>query len=273
MPQAPTDAIPTETEKARTVKFPADTVFDMAQIRLSLVRVRNAMDERGLDVLLIHSLSNIYYLTDRHSVNLWDYQCVIVPRYGDLLFVLWEFEPGRFAASCTGGIIAQSYSLSSDPVPATIDVCYRCGLQHSTHCRAPISRGETVFLEMVGCRHWYNAPLTRMAVVGQTTTPVARLAEVGRVVASVMMERMRPGVAVSGVARAGANAMATVWQQVFFHDTFGSPVGIGLPPSWLEDRGFLITTTNQKPLLTGMAFNLPFCFASSASVGLALASL
>jgi Xaa-Pro aminopeptidase len=44
---------------------------------------------------------------------------------------------------------------------------------------------------------------------------------------------------------------------IVFHDTYGYAVGIGFPPTWLEDGGFFLSLVNHRPLTEDMVFHLP----------------
>lgn len=74
--------------------------FSGDEFRRRLDCLRCVAASRGLDVVLLFNPSNTFYLTGFFSVNLWDFQCLIVPLSGEPMLVIREFETGRFKASC-----------------------------------------------------------------------------------------------------------------------------------------------------------------------------
>lgn len=73
-----------------------DVYFTAAEFAARRGRVRQAMAVRGIDILIVHSAPNIYYLCGHHTLNLWDYQCLLMPAEGEPVMVLWQFERGCF---------------------------------------------------------------------------------------------------------------------------------------------------------------------------------
>jgi Xaa-Pro dipeptidase len=62
---------------------PLDLPFTPEEYRARLVRVQAAMGERGLDVLLVHTPENSYYLTGYRTIGYYSYTALIVPRDRD----------------------------------------------------------------------------------------------------------------------------------------------------------------------------------------------
>ncbi len=111
--------------------IPRETVFSDTEFNTRISNTRKVMASRKIDVLILHSAPNIYYLCGHHSLNLWDYQCLIVPLSGDPVMVLWQFERGRFEAS---GNLAELdlYETHADPIQATRDSLSKRGLLKGT---------------------------------------------------------------------------------------------------------------------------------------------
>ena len=74
--------------------------FSKGEFERRLKTVRRATESRGLEALLLCSLSSVYYLSGFSSVNLWDFACLIVTLSGHPVLVVREFETGRSQASC-----------------------------------------------------------------------------------------------------------------------------------------------------------------------------
>ncbi len=130
--------------------IPREAVFPQEEFETRLHNTRQAMVARNMDVLILHSASNIYYLCGHHTLNLWDYQCLIVPLEQPPIMVLWQFERGRFEASA---YIAELdlYETHANPVQATKTSLSRRGLlkgtigvEEKSRYLVPILRAELV---------------------------------------------------------------------------------------------------------------------------------
>jgi Xaa-Pro dipeptidase len=78
----------------RTRFVPKEMAFSDAEYRARLSRVRDAMGAHGLDLLLLHHLPSVCYLTGYQTpVSDW-YTCLVVPREGDLALQVCDFEVG-----------------------------------------------------------------------------------------------------------------------------------------------------------------------------------
>jgi Xaa-Pro dipeptidase len=57
------------------------------------------MTLRELDVLVIFSPANVYYLTGHHSIDSWEFRALVVTHDREPALLLYSFERGRFVAS------------------------------------------------------------------------------------------------------------------------------------------------------------------------------
>ena len=73
---------------ARELPFPLD------EYRTRLERVRARMVEEGLDLLLIHDLSDQFYLTGYQTFDQVGYSCFFLPVEGEPLIEVWKTEAG-----------------------------------------------------------------------------------------------------------------------------------------------------------------------------------
>ena len=104
-----------------------ENAFDEPEFATRRAKVRALMAARGLDTLVLHSAANIYYLCGHHSLNLWDYQCLVVPMDGRPFMLLWHFEEGRFAATAVDTDL-ELFGSGADPIAETHDALERHGL-------------------------------------------------------------------------------------------------------------------------------------------------
>jgi Xaa-Pro dipeptidase len=134
---------------------------------------------------------------------------------------------------------------------------WRGGTPHSNASGYTLAPGDTVFLEMGGTVARYTTPIMRTVSLGKPGHEVTRLANASIETLEAVMEAMRPGVRASEVAAVGERVVSKVASDVIFHYTFGYPVGLGYPPSWMEESDFLLLKSNHEPLEAGMVFHLP----------------
>lgn len=353
------------------VYFPAEEY----ERRVDAVRQRLA--ERGLDLLITFSPSNIAYLCGHFSTNLHDFQCLVVSQTRQPMMVLWYFELARFHASSVGAV-AEAYDTGEDPigfltgilarhakerigldegsasvpplvirrlaealpagrstlvsyvvepvrlvksalevdtlrqaakttvigVRAAMDaigegVCdrdvsaaataalfhagsqfmavdpyicggWRGGAPHSTATGHVLRKGDSVFIEIGANINRYTAPIMRTASVGEPSGEVREAHSISAECLQALIEAMRPGVPASEVAAVGHRIVAKIRPDIIFHYTFGYPVGINFPPSWLEESNFLLLKSNHEPLQPGMVFHLPMSLRSYGRFGIGL---
>ena len=113
------------------MSIPKEPGFPLEEFEARQARVRAAMEAREIDTLIVHSAPNIYYLCGHNSLNLWDYQCLVLPQDGRPFMVLWEFEGGRFEASSAGAGV-ETFKTGADPVEATKMALIKHGLVKGT---------------------------------------------------------------------------------------------------------------------------------------------
>ena len=107
-------------------------VFDEREFETRYRKVRLKMAQLGIDTLLLHSAPNIYYMCGHHTLNLWDYQCLIVPLEKSPVMLLWQFERGRFEASASHSVDLELYETHADPVESTWLLLKKRGLLTGT---------------------------------------------------------------------------------------------------------------------------------------------
>lgn len=73
---------------------PATPVFAQSEYQQRIARVRAEMESRGLELLVVHNLSNICYLTGFQTLGSYGYghYAVVVPRGGDVVLLASDFE-------------------------------------------------------------------------------------------------------------------------------------------------------------------------------------
>jgi len=358
------------------MKVPRENAFELPEFEQRRTKVRKVMADQGIDTLVLHSPSNIFYLCGHHTLNLWDYQCLVVPLESEPFMLLWHFEEGRFAATAVGtglelfgsdrdpieqtrvsleqhslkqgiiGLEKGSHYLSANHCEALTDalspakvidgtgvveqvrmvksaaelelirqaargtddamraalaviregvrdteiaaaamasmvandtqafsvypmvaVGYRSGIPHHSHAGVRVKRGDPIFLEYSPAIHWYHAPLMYSAVIGDPPAFAETMGDTGAAALQAMFDAMRPGVRANDVASAGKAEVDKIRDRIHFHDVFAYSVGIGFPPTWLEDTGFGILMSNDRPLEAGMVFHFPMTLRVKGEYG------
>ena len=69
--------------------------FEESEFKTRLAKVQDEIAARKLDMLLIHTPENIFYLTGHHSAGYYMYTCLLVPAKGEPVLVLRYGEVGN----------------------------------------------------------------------------------------------------------------------------------------------------------------------------------
>ena len=109
------------------MNIPREDVFDLQEFESRRENVRRQMALQGIDTLILHSAPNILYLSGHHTLNIWDYQCFVIPADKPPFMVLWQFERGRFEASAVQTEL-ELYPTHADPIEETCNALRRRGL-------------------------------------------------------------------------------------------------------------------------------------------------
>ena len=111
--------------------IPREDKFDPQEYENRRVNVRHVMASKGIDTLILHSAPNILYLSGHHTLNIWDYQCLVVPLENLPFMVLWQFERGRFEATAVATQV-ELYETHADPIESTVKAMRKHGLMTGT---------------------------------------------------------------------------------------------------------------------------------------------
>jgi Xaa-Pro aminopeptidase len=74
--------------------LPKELPFSVAEYEARIRRVREVMRERGLDALLVHHPSNVFYLSGYYSTVMFYHECVVVPLDGPVTLAVLNWEEG-----------------------------------------------------------------------------------------------------------------------------------------------------------------------------------
>jgi len=76
-------SVASDPTAAGAIGQPVDLPFSMDEYRGRLARVQGEMADRGLDLLLVHTLENAYWLTGYRTIGYYSYMCLFVPPEGN----------------------------------------------------------------------------------------------------------------------------------------------------------------------------------------------
>jgi Xaa-Pro dipeptidase len=200
------------------------------------------------DCRLVKSSAEIAYM--RRAAELTELG--IEAGYAAMSAGVFDYE---IAAAIVGSMYRNgSETLCWGPIVAA---GYRAGSAHSTFNGYRLKVGDTVFLEVTAEVRRYTAPLMRTAILGDPPEEIRRLSAVVTETVEVILEKARTDAKASEVAKAALTKLEPLLDDLVFHHGFGYPVGIGYPPSWIEQLGYFIRVDNDRPLKAGMVLHLP----------------
>ncbi len=134
---------------------------------------------------------------------------------------------------------------------------WRSGVAHLTFGNRRLEAGDTILLELSGCRRRYFGPLMRGAVVSPVRDEVRRMADVIIAALEAAIGAIRPGVTSGSVDAACREPIERAGFEPNFRKRTGYSVGIGYSPSWGE--GHIVSLRRDDPtrLEPGMVFHMP----------------
>jgi Xaa-Pro dipeptidase len=181
-----------------------------------------------------------------------------------------QMRPGVADNEIAAAIMSTLYGGGSDTVcwGPVVASGYLAGAAHSTFGGRRLKAGDTVFLELTAEIKRYTAPLMRTAILGEPDVEQMRVAKAGAEAVSTILRESRAGRPASEVAKIVTEVVEPILDVVVFHHFFGYPVGIGLPPSWIESLGYFIRVDEDRPLEEGMVFHLPMSFRKYGEWGI-----
>lgn len=113
------------------MKMAREFTFEPREYEMRRAHVRRLMAQKDIDTLILHSPANIYYLSGHYTLNLWDYQCLILSMTGNPVVLIWHFEEGRFAATAVETDL-DMFGGGADPIAETRMALERRGLLRGT---------------------------------------------------------------------------------------------------------------------------------------------
>lgn len=166
---------------------------------------------------------------------------------------------GAMDGEIAAAIVSSMYAGGGETVcmGPIVAVGYRAGAPHSSFSGVPVRQGDAVFMEATAQVRRYTAPRMQTVIAGVPAAELQAVYDAGGRAIDVILSTAGPGVPAVDVARAAGAALGPVLDQIMFHHTYGYPVGLGYPVTWVEQLGFLIREDNPQLIEAGMTFHLP----------------
>ena len=76
-------------------ELPQDLAFPIDEYEGRCRRLREVMRETGLDVMLVHQPPSVFYFSGNENLHVYDNECVIVPRDGDVSLLVPQADLSR----------------------------------------------------------------------------------------------------------------------------------------------------------------------------------
>ena len=134
---------------------------------------------------------------------------------------------------------------------------WRSGVAHLTFGNRRLEPGDTILLELSGCRRRYFGPLMRGAVIVPVRDEVRRMADVIVAALDAAIGAIKPGVASGAVDAACRAPIEAAGFEPNFRKRTGYSVGVGYAPSWGEGHIVSLRRDDPTPLEAGMVFHMP----------------
>jgi Xaa-Pro dipeptidase len=79
----------------RTGGLPPELAFPIDEYEDRCRRLREAMREPGLDVMLVHQPPSVFYFSGNENLHVYDSECVVVPRDGEVSLLIPQADLSR----------------------------------------------------------------------------------------------------------------------------------------------------------------------------------
>jgi Xaa-Pro dipeptidase len=143
---------------------------------------------------------------------------------------------------------------AADPI---VTSGWRSGVAHCTFANRRLENGDTILLELGGCRRRYFGPLMRGAAIPPVRDEVARMAEVILASLNAAIAAIRPGATSGEVDAACRRPIEAAGYEPYFRKRTGYSVGVAYAPDWGEGHVLSLRHGDRTVLEPGMVFHVP----------------
>ena len=105
----------------------SEMAFPTEEYERRMKTLRRLMQEKNLDVLLVHSPRAQCYLTGFDTINTWEYRCLVIPIEGDPILAVRELEEAavRLTSWLTKTVM---FRADENPIVRTVQALKGLGL-------------------------------------------------------------------------------------------------------------------------------------------------
>ena len=161
-----------------------------------------------------------------------------------------EIAAEIFSSLCKSG----SEYLGMEPFVASGP---RSGTMHSSWAGCKIDTGDSVLLEIAGCKNRYHGALMRTVYVGNPPEKVKHWSEVCIKALNAAIKEIKPGVTSSQVDEACRGIIEREGLYENFRKRTGYSIGIAFAPDWGEGQIMSLQKDDSRILRPGMIFHMP----------------
>lgn len=133
----------------------------------------------------------------------------------------------------------------------------RSGTMHSSWAGHKINTGDSVLLEIAGCKNRYHGALMRTVYVGNPPEKVKHWSEVCIKALNAAIKEIKPGVTSGQVDEACRGIIEREGLYEKFRKRTGYSIGIAFAPDWGEGQIMSLQKDDSRTLRPGMVFHMP----------------
>lgn len=132
----------------------------------------------------------------------------------------------------------------------------RGAIGHATWFRRTLCPGDSVFLEISGCRTRYHAPMMRTVVLDEPGDGLLQAFDAVQSAFDAALAAIRPGVPAGDIDRLARQVIAESGFGGTQSSRVAYSVGIAVPPDWGEGQILSMKPGEMRPLKENMTFHL-----------------
>ena len=165
-------------------------------------------------------------------------------------------EPGATENDVAAAAVSAMYRAGSEFMSRepTVTSGPRSGIAHTTFKRRLLEQGDAVLMEMSACYNRYNAPMMRVASIGEPSAQMQSWAEACLAGLEGAIAAVKPGNTAGDVEAAVSDAYRAAGLSA--GKRAGYSVGIGFPVTWMEADIIALKREDPTLLEPGMVFHI-----------------
>eukprot|EP01138_Halocafeteria_seosinensis_P003734 gb/GECG01003817.1/.p1 GENE.gb/GECG01003817.1/~~gb/GECG01003817.1/.p1 ORF type:complete len:510 (+),score=86.00 gb/GECG01003817.1/:1-1530(+) len=141
---------------------------------------------------------------------------------------------------------------------------------HATWEGRELREGDTVFLEIGGCKYRYHTAMMRTAYIGwEVPTKLKEMEKIFDRCLTECMKAMKPGVPIKDIDKLSKDIINNNNYGICTKNRFGYSLGVAFSPGWGEEGVLSLQGDNEELLEENMCFHLiPFVMLDEGTIGI-----